>query len=120
MSIFLAVNLGLRFVLELCLLGALGYWGFQLDRGVLLRIVAGLGAPLLAATVWGLFVAPKAANQLADPTRFFVELVLFSLGAGALWLAERPSLGAALLIIYLINRGVLSLLQQQPGAYSPS
>ncbi len=109
MAILHAINLGLRFVLELCLLAALGYWGFQLDQSLLLRIVAGVGAPLLAATVWGMFVAPKAANQLADPARFGVELTLFALGAGALWLAERPSLGAALLVIYLINRGLLWL-----------
>lgn len=94
------------------MLAALGYWGFQLDHGLLLRIVAGVGAPLLAAVVWGMLVAPKAANQLADPARFFVELALFALGAGALWLAERPSLGAALLIIYLINRGLLGLSGQ--------
>ncbi len=109
MAILHAINLALRFVLELCLLAALGYWGFQLDQSLLLRIVAGVGAPLLAATVWGMFVAPKAANQLADPARFGVELTLFALGAGALWLAERPSLGAALLVIYLINRGLLWL-----------
>jgi len=59
--------------------------------------------------VWGFWVAPKAVNQLADPARFGVELVLFALAAGALWLAGRPSLAAALLIIYLINRGLLWL-----------
>jgi hypothetical protein len=119
MAILQAINLGLRFVLELCMLAALGYWGFQLDRDVLLRIVAGLGAPLLAIAVWGMFVAPKAVNQLADPARFFVELVLFALGAGALWLAERPSLGAALLVIYLINRGLIGLLGHQSPISSP-
>mgnify|MGYP002622619668 CR=1 FL=1 len=119
MAILQVINLGLRFVLELCMLVALGYWGFQLDQGWLLRIVAGLGAPLLAAAVWGLLVAPKAANQLADPARFGVELMLFALGAGALWLAQRPSLGAALLILYLINRRLLGLLGHQYTISSP-
>lgn len=112
MAILLGINLGLRFVLELCLLAALGYWGFQLDQNLLLRIVAGVGAPLAAAVVWGMYVAPKAANQLADPARFGVELVLFALGAGALWLAERPSLGIVLLVAYLINRGLMGLWAQ--------
>jgi hypothetical protein len=110
MAILQAINLGFRFVLELCLLAALGYWGFQLDQNLLLRIVAGIGVPLLAATVWGLWVAPKATNQLADPARFGVELTLFALGAGALWVAERPFLGIILLIAYLINRGLMGLL----------
>lgn len=107
MAVLQAINLGLRFALELCLLAALGYWGFQLERGWLIRIVAGLGAPLLAAMVWGMFVAPKAARLLADPWRFGVEIALFALGAGALYLAERPSLAAALLLLFLINRVLL-------------
>jgi hypothetical protein len=101
------------------MLAALSYWGFQLDQGWLLGIVAGVGAPLLAATVWGFWVAPRAVNQLADPARFGVELVLFTLGAGARWLAGRPSLGAALLIVYLINRGLLGLLGHQFPISSP-
>lgn len=111
MAVLQTINLGLRFVLELCLLAALGYWGFQLDRSWLIRIVAGLGAPLLAATIWGMFIAPKAANLLADPWRFALEIVLFALGAGALYLAERPSLAAALFIIFLINRVLMIVLK---------
>ncbi len=112
MAILQTLNLGLRFLLELCLLAALSYWGFQLDQSLRLRFMAGLGAPLLAAVVWGLFVAPKAVNQLADPVRFVVELTLFMLGASALWLAEQPSLGMTLLVVYLINRGLLALSAQ--------
>lgn len=41
-----------------------------------------------------------------------LELLLFALGAGVLWLAERPSLGAALLITFLINRGLMGLWGQ--------
>ena len=104
MAILQVINLGIRFLLELCLLAALGYWGFRLDHGWLIRIAAGLGAPLLAAVVWGTFVAPKAARLLADPWRFGLEIGLFGLGAGALYLAERPFLAAILFISFLINR----------------
>jgi len=86
------INLGLRFVLELCLLAALGYWGFQLEQGWLLQIMVGIGSPLLVAVIWGMFVAPKAAHLLSDPWRFGLGILLFAWGAGALWLAERPSL----------------------------
>lgn len=49
MSAVIAVNLGVRFLLELCELAALGYWGFQAGGGALVRIGLGIGAPVLAA-----------------------------------------------------------------------
>lgn len=101
------VNLGLRFLLELCLLAALAYWGFQLDRGWLVRIGAAIGAPLLAAVIWGMFVAPKAAQLLEDPWRFLLEIALFGLGTVALLAAGRPALAAALFSIFIANRLLL-------------
>jgi len=112
MAILQAVNLALRFALELCLLGALGFWGFSLGGGWPIRLTAGLGAPLLAAVVWGLFVAPKAAYLLADPWRFVLEFVLFALGAGALYLAARPSLAIALFLLFLLNRVLMMIWAQ--------
>ncbi len=109
MAILRAINLGIRFLLELCLLAALGYWGFHLDHSWLIRIAAGLGVPLLMAAAWGMFVAPKAANRLADPWRFGLEIGLFALGAGALYLAERPFLAAILFISFLINRVLMMI-----------
>lgn len=52
-----ATLLGVRFVLELCAVCALGYWGLQTGQNGLMKILLGLGAPLLAAIVWGTFVA---------------------------------------------------------------
>jgi hypothetical protein len=47
-------NLALRFLLELCALGALGYWGFKTGNGTLAKRGFGVGAPLVAAVVWGI------------------------------------------------------------------
>ena len=44
-------NLALRFLLELCALGALGYWGFKTGAATITKIVLGVGAPLVAAVV---------------------------------------------------------------------
>lgn len=103
------LNLGLRFGLELCLLAAFAYWGFRLDAGWLLRVVAAIGAPLLAAAVWGTFVAPKATRLLPEPWRFGLELLLFGLGAAALAATQRPGYGVALLVIFVANRTLLVL-----------
>lgn len=56
------LNLALRFVLELCALGAMGRWGYLSAAGVW-RYLFALGVPLLAATAWGAFAVP------ADPSR---------------------------------------------------
>ncbi|GIK56417.1 MAG: hypothetical protein BroJett015_20800 [Chloroflexota bacterium] len=105
-----------RFLLELCMPAALAYWGFQRDGGWLLRLVAGMGAPLLAATVWGLLIAPKAKRRLADPWRFLVELVLFGLAAVALVAVARPFLAIILLVVYLINRLLVVLWGEEIAA----
>jgi MFS superfamily sulfate permease-like transporter len=76
-----SLNLAFRFILELLVLVALFLWGLQLSGSLPLQLVAGLGAPALVMTVWGLFVAPKATRRLPDPARLVVELVIWSLGA---------------------------------------
>jgi hypothetical protein len=77
--------LALRFLSELALLGVLGWWGFATGDSLPAQIALGLGAPLAAILVWGRFVAPRSANRLEDPARIAVEVVLFTLGAAALW-----------------------------------
>lgn len=113
MVIVKAFNLLVRFVVELCLLAAVSYGGFQLDGGWPLRMVAGMGAPLLVAGVWGLFVAPKAWRRLAEPWRFGLESILFGWGAAALVNAERPWLAAALAVTFLLNRMLVVVWKQQ-------
>ena len=82
-----ALNLGLRFVLELCMLVALGIWGFSEN------IVLGIAAPLAAAVVWGFWIAPKASRRLRDPLRLVVELLLFAAAGAALAAARPPTRG---------------------------
>ncbi len=60
-------NLALSFLLELYILGALAYWGFRVGNGTFMKIVLGIGAPLLAALVWGIFEAPQASIPLSGP-----------------------------------------------------
>ena len=51
-------NLTVAFLLELCALAALGYWGLRTASGPATKAALGIGAPLLAAVLWGLFAAP--------------------------------------------------------------
>ena len=46
-------NLLLRFLLELCALGALGYRDFKTGNSTITKIVLGVGAPLVGWSVLG-------------------------------------------------------------------
>ena len=73
-----SANLVIRLACELGLLVALGVWGFHTGRGIAAKLVLGVGAPLLAAVAWGLWVAPASRRRLADPLRLAVEVLLFA------------------------------------------
>lgn len=82
------VNLGLRFVLELVILYALGYWGWTQHTGWL-RYLLAIGLPLLAGVLWGTFRTPgddsagqKAIVPVPGWLRFLLEFCLF---ASAIW-----------------------------------
>jgi hypothetical protein len=95
-------NLGVRFLLELALLGALADGAASLAEGS-----AGIGLALFAvvdaATVWGLFVSPRAKYLAPEPLRWAIEASLFAAGGAGLWLAGRPLLGVALVVAGLVS-----------------
>jgi hypothetical protein len=100
------VTLTVRFLCELGILAALAYWGFGLGDGIGAWVL-GVGAPLLAAVVWGAFVAPKARWPVPILTRVVIELILFAAAAGALAVAGQPVpavvLGVVALATSLLN-----------------
>ncbi|MBA2755682.1 MAG: YrdB family protein, partial [Chloroflexia bacterium] len=53
------LNLGIRFILELCALSALGYWGFTSPDGLVAKVIVVSGTPLLPAVGCGLVVAAR-------------------------------------------------------------
>lgn len=107
-----AVNLALRFLLELCALGAWGYWGFQTGQGWSMRILLGLGAPLLAAVVWGIFLAPASDRRLQGQWSLLLELVILGGAAVALAVAGRPTLAVAFALVTIVNRLLMVLWKQ--------
>jgi hypothetical protein len=87
--------LTVRFLCELAMLATLAYWGFQVGDGVGAWLL-GIGAPLLAAVVWGVLVAPKARWPVPIPIRVVIELVLFGAAVAALAVAGQPLLAVVL------------------------
>jgi hypothetical protein len=108
-----ALNLTIRFALELCLLAAFGWWGASLGGvGGAALAVAAISATVL---VWWLFVAPKAPFLLPRMHWIAVQLVLFALGALALWSSGSPALGIAFLAVTLGNLALVIALGDAPS-----
>ncbi|MGH8826606.1 MAG: YrdB family protein [Jiangellaceae bacterium] len=109
-----AANLAVRFVLELCALTALGYWGARTGSPALAAVGLAIATPLLAATLWGLFVAPKARFDI-PVVRWVVELGVFAGAAAGLAAVDRTGLAVTLLVVYAVNR-TLVVVWKQEGA----
>lgn len=100
------LNLLLRFLLELCALASLGFWGFKAHAGVLLKLCFGIGIPILTAFIWGMFGSPKAAYKLPEVYQWLLIIFIYLLSAFALYSAKKPSLA----IIFVVASAVNSIL----------
>ncbi len=98
-------NLALAFLLELCALGALGYWGVRAGDGLLAKAALGLAAPLLAAVLWGMFAAPRAPVA-SPPLKLGAQLAVFGSAALALHATGHALLALAFALAVVVN-GVL-------------
>ena len=116
-----ALNMGVRFLLELCALGALIYWGFNRSDDWLMKLLLGIGIPLLAAAIWGIFRVPNDPGDAPIPIpgwlRLLLEFILFAGATLALSAAGQTTLawifGIAILIHYQIDyKRVLWLIKQ--------
>jgi hypothetical protein len=101
----------LAFLLELAALAALGYWGFHVGRGVPAKILLGIGAPVLAAVVWGLFAAPRARFTLPLAGVLAVKVLVFGSATVALYTTGRHTLAVTFAIIVTINTILATLMR---------
>lgn len=80
------------FLVELAALAVLCAWGFQVGDSTAVRVLLGVGLPLVAVVVWGLFAAPRARYDV-PALRLATKLVVLG-GAAAASFGVLP-LGAA-------------------------
>jgi Protein of unknown function (DUF2568) len=102
-----------RFVLELCMLAALGYGGFEAASGAFAWVLL-VALPLAAAVVWGMFLAPKARRPTVDPLRILLEAAVFAAAGAALVAAGRTALGILLWIAAAVHLALTFALGQRP------
>ena len=106
-------NLALRFGLELAGLAAFCYWGFTVADSVAVKLLLGLGTPVVAAVLWGVFASPKAAVRMPNiAAQVAFEVVWFGAAVAALAAAGRVTSAVVLAALYVVNRSLMVLWRQ--------
>ena len=103
-------NLAVAFLLELCALAALGYWGFQVGSGTLAKVALGVGVPLLTAVVWGLFIAPQAVVPVPYAISQVLSILVFGLAVAGLAVTGHPTWAWVLGVAIAVNLALVQIL----------
>ncbi|KJY34453.1 YrdB family protein [Streptomyces katrae] len=106
---FHIVNEGLAFLMELAGLALLAWWGWSTGQNTLLRILLAVGAPALAATVWGLFAAPKATFTVPLVSVLVVKALFFGSAALALHSLGRTRAAVVFAVVAAANTAFAEL-----------
>ncbi|HET6870845.1 MAG TPA: YrdB family protein [Solirubrobacteraceae bacterium] len=110
MAVLKAVNLGVKFLLELCAFAALAWWGGTVGHGIVSVVVA-IAAPLVAVLLWARFAAPRAERRLPRARRVPFELGVFALAALAIGTVSVAA-GVVLAVAVAINAALLTAFDQ--------
>jgi hypothetical protein len=105
---FYWANLTLAFALELCALAALCYGGFSVGGGPVAKAALGIGAPVCAAVLWGLFAAPRAPVSV-PLLALGTKLLVFGSAALALFATGHRTLSVVFAIVVLANAVLVRL-----------
>ena len=103
------VNLAVRFILEICALAAMAYWGGTQYVGWLGFGLA-IGLPVLAAILWGTFAVPndpsrsgQAPVPVPGVVRLLLELIFFGLTVWMLYDAGATLLSFIMGVVVIIH-----------------
>jgi hypothetical protein len=95
------------------MLGALAWWGATRGGSTAAHVALGIGAPLAAAVVWGLFCAPRRVVQDAPvAVRAVAEIAAFGAAALALVAVGHAALGIAFAAACAVDRAVLAVVDR--------
>ena len=111
-----AVNLVLRFLVELAALAGLGFWGWTAGRSTTGQWVLALATPVAAAWLWGMYAAPASRHRLAGRALLAVEWLVFGGAAIATAVAGLPWAAVAFVVVAAANAFVLAKTTREAPA----
>lgn len=112
MELVKTLNLGVRFLLEILALVIFSFWGLHVTNQVVMKIVLGMGIPILVAAIWGIFGSPKAPYALSGFSRVLLEVVILGLAALALFYTGKHFTAYIFGLLVLINLFLIKIWNQ--------
>ncbi|MGW7066951.1 YrdB family protein [Streptomyces sp. NPDC054855] len=103
------LNEGLAFLLEVVALVVLAWWGWQSVEALALRILLAVALPAAAATLWGLFAAPKARIPVPLAGVLAVKTLVFGAAAVAWYAMGRHGWATAFAVVVAVNTTLATL-----------
>ncbi|GAA1309270.1 hypothetical protein GCM10009647_031330 [Streptomyces sanglieri] len=103
---WLLANELLAFVVEVAALAALAWWGFVNGDGVAARLLLGIGAPAVAALIWGMFAAPRARFRPPLAGVLLVKAVVLGGGVYAVHAVGHSVSAVFFGVVVVVNTGV--------------
>lgn len=103
------LNEGSAFLLELCALAALAWWGYRIGDNTAVSLLLAVAAPGVAAVAWGLFAAPKARIRVPLAGVLTVKALVFGAAAAALYAIGHHVLAVIFAAVALLNTTVATL-----------
>ena len=104
-----ALNEGLAFLFEIAALVAISWWGCHIGPNTADRVLLGIGMPLLAIVLWGLFAAPKSAVRTPMVGVLSVKIVVFGAAAAGLWFTGTHVLAVVFAVLVAINTTIATI-----------
>lgn len=96
-------NLLLALLLELGVLAALAYVGFATGATLAVKIVLGIGAPVVAIIIWAIWGAPRSRRRLQGISYWFLRIAFNVVGAIALYVANQHTWGVIFALAAALN-----------------
>ncbi|MER6114854.1 YrdB family protein [Streptomyces sp. NPDC001743] len=111
-----AANELLAFVVEVAALACLFRWGYGLGDGVLVQLLLGAAVAAIAATLWGLFAAPRARFRLPLAGVLAVKAVVLGGGAFGLYAVGHPAAALVMAVVVVANTALAETFRRRPAA----
>ena len=85
----------------------MGYRGFKRDGGAIGKITLGVGAPLVAAVVWGTFLSPRVPVSLPGTLVLLLQALVFASTTAGLVTTGHRTLALVFGVVVVVNAVLL-------------
>lgn len=92
------------FVIELIMIGAFAYFGFQKGNSTLIKYLLAIILPVFVVLLWGYFAAPKSLHRLEMPYLVIFRLALFLVASYLLYRSNQTNIAIVVALLSIFTQ----------------